>query len=221
MLLILLAIFFYPSASIIPQIDINFKICQFVEMNLKAQKLMKRPFSYQQAVKVGLSKYELKKLMKQEAIERIERGIYAPTDYDVTDPEAQFQIATLKCSELSCICLLSALDAYHVTDQIPNKIWIMVPEHKRVRSSNLKLIRASNPRWDIGIVKEEGYRITSLERTLVESLLYKKYFGYPIPIEALKEALSQKKLRLGDVFIMAKQLGVVHHIQPYIETLAT
>lgn len=190
-------------------------------MESKAKKLISKPFLYHQAVKLGLNKYELNKFIKQGLIERLEKGIYVPSDYDITEPEVQYQLATLRCGVPSCICLLSALDYYHLTDQISKQVWIMVSQNKRVRSSGLKLIRARNPQWDVGILQGDGYRITSVERTLVDCLLYKSRLGFSIPIESLKEALQQKKIKLNNIFDMAIALGVQHRIYPYIETLAS
>ena len=181
--------------------------------------MIKAPFSYRQAVEGGLNKYELGKMIDQGLIERTEKGLYVPASYDTTDMEGQYRLATLRCGEPSAICLLSGLDYYHLTDQIPKKLWIMVPQDKRVQSRELKLIRARNPQWEVGIVKEKGYSITSLERTLVECLLYKKRLGL-VPIEALKEALRQKKVKLSGVLEMAVRIKVEHRIIKYIEALA-
>lgn len=188
-------------------------------MEKETKKFIQRPFSYQQAVELGLNKYALNKLIDEGLIERLEKGIYVPSDRDITEPEVQYQLAMLRCGEPSCICLLSALDYYHLTDQIPKKVWIMVPQNKRVQSSGLKLIRARNPQWDIGILQEEGYRITSIERTLVDCLLHKSRLGFPIPIESLKEALRQKKVKLNTILDMAVRLGVEHRVYPTIEAL--
>src|SRR3989338_9683041 len=111
--------------------------------------LRKQPFTYNDAVKIGLTKYALGQFIKQGVIERIEHGVYVPSDYDDTDPESQFHLASLQCGTPSCICLLSALDFHHVTDQIPKKIWIMVPQIKRVQSKRLQLIRTRKPYWNI------------------------------------------------------------------------
>ena len=190
--------------------------------NLPKKLLAQGPFTYQDALDEGLNQHAVEKLLKQGLIERVLRGIYVPADYDNTDPEAQYALATLQCGFPSCICLLSALDYHHVTDQIPNKVWIMVPQKKRVQSKHLKLIRARNPQWNIGIDKtNKGYWVTTLSRTLVECLLAKHRLGSDVAISALKTALQDKKIKLQDVYNIAIQMGVKERIFPYIETLAS
>ncbi len=183
------------------------------------KKLRKRPFTYRDAIEVGLTKYALVQLIKQGIVERIKRGIYIPTDYDDTNPESQLHLAALQCGTPSCICLLSALDYYHVTDQVPNKVWIMVPQQKRVRSSNLKLIRSRTPQWDIGIDKSNDYWVTTLPRTLIECLLAKHRLGSDVAISALKTSVIHKKVKLRNIISIANQMGVQKRIYPYIETL--
>ena len=121
----------------------------------------------------------------------------------------------------SSICLLTALEHYHVTDQVPKKIWVLVPEPKRVRSKDLKLIRSRNPQWDVGILKTKNYWITTLERTLVECLIHKQMIGSQVALEAIKQAVAQKKVKLGDLIDMAKNMNVEHRIRPYIEAMAS
>ena len=86
-----------------------------------------------------------------------------------------FQEACAYIGTPSAISLLSALSYYNLTDTIPNKIWLIVPISKRTRRRDLRLLRITNPHWDIGIDKKQGYWITSINRTLVDIFIYKKH----------------------------------------------
>lgn len=189
-------------------------------MKKLSQNFIQHPFSYKEAVESGFTKYQLNKFIQEGIIERIDKGIYIPTSYNDTELESQFHLASLQCGKPSCICLLSALDFYHITDQVPNKIWILVPQEKRVKNEKLQLIRSRNPHWEIGIKKTENYWITDLPRTLVECLLYKNRIGSDVAIGSLKMALRNKKVKLKEVLQVAIQMNVKDRIYPYIETLA-
>lgn len=182
-------------------------------------KLQEKPFTISQAAKQGLSFYELGKLVSSGTVEQIARGIYRAVAGDIGEEE-QYRIATLRVDTQSAICLLSALSHYHLTDVIPKKTWIMVPGQKRTSDRTLKLFRARNPNWKIGIQKEDGYSITTIERTLVDCLTHRSRLGTNTSIAALRAAIESKKTTLGKVLEMAKELGVVHRILPYIEALA-
>ena len=174
--------------------------------------LPKGPFSYQEALAVGLTKSALKKLLVSGAVERTGHGIYQVTDQDDD---------WLRCGHPASICLLSALEHYHVTGQIPKQTWVLVPESKRVVANDLRLVRSRNPQWDIGIRKLKHYWMTTLERTLIDGLLYKRLIGSQVALEAIKQAVSQKKVKLGKLYDMAKQMNVEHRVRPYIDTLAS
>ncbi|MCI0612678.1 hypothetical protein L0244_06785, partial [bacterium] len=150
----------------------------------------------------------------------LSRGVYQAVTLESDDQEVQYKAATLRCGLPSAVCLLSALEYYHVTDQIPKRTWILVPAEKRVISKDLKLVRSRDPQWKIGIKKTKHYWITTLQRTLVDCLIYKRLVGSQIGIEALKQAVSQGKVKLSDLYNIAKKMRVEHRVRPYIETLA-
>ncbi len=183
--------------------------------------LPKRPFSYQEALKLGLGQHIIKKLLAQGLIERITRGVYQLTAQAGITGENLFKTATLRCGLPSSVCLLSALEHHHLTDQIAKKVWMLVPESKRVQARELKLIRSRCPKWDIGIKKTEGYWITTIERTLIDCIVYKRIVGSQVALSALKQAVAHNKVKLGSLYDMAKKLKVDHRVHSYIEALAS
>lgn len=184
-------------------------------------KLPKRPFSYQEALKLGIGQHVIKKMMVQNLIERISHGIYQHSARSSNDSEDLYRAATLRCGILSCVCLLSALEYHHLTDQIAKKVWMLVPAAKRIAVPELRLIRSRCPRWDIGIKKTKGYWITTLERTLIDCLLYRRMVGSQVALAALKQAVAQKKVKPGRICDVAKSMGVEHRIRPYLEVLTS
>lgn len=183
--------------------------------------LVKRPFSAHEAVSLGLSKATLTRMVKTGHLDRLSRGVYQESGGGDETGEDRYRIAALRCGTPSVICLLSALEHYHVTDQIPKEVWILVPESKRIASKELKLVRSRNPQWNLGIRKTKQYWITTLERTLIDGLVYRRLIGSQVALEAMKQAVAQKKVKLGDLYDMAKKMGVEHRVRPYIEALAS
>lgn len=178
-----------------------------------------KPFTLSQAKKLGMSRYLLVKLVSEGVVELVARGVYRASKGDISE-EDQFRVATLRVGTPSAICLLSALSHYGLTDTIARKTWIVVPASKRTRYPDLKLLRSRNPEWQVGIKKCDGYSITTLERTIVDALCARARIGTQIATEALRKAIQSKKTTPGRIMDMAKQLGVVHRVQPYIEALS-
>jgi predicted transcriptional regulator of viral defense system len=181
--------------------------------------LQKGPFTYKQALAAGLNLRSIRQLVSDEQCYTVAKGVYMPSNVEYNE-ENQFKAATLVVGVPSAICLLSALSVYGLTNVIPRKTWITVPPTKRTQISSLKLLRQTNPQWSIGIEKRTGYNITSIERTLVESFCYKTMLGSTVPVEALREAVRKKITTPSKVLDMAKSMGVVHRVLPYLEAMA-
>jgi predicted transcriptional regulator of viral defense system len=180
--------------------------------------LKKGPFSVADAQMHGVNRLKLFRLVQHGYLERIERGIYRVCAEDIDDEEA-FRSATLRVGPDSAICLLSALSYYHLSDEIPHQIWLMVEQQKRTIHRDLRVIRVLHPNWNIGIETHKGYKITSIERTLVEAIIGRRYLGPMLGIESLKLALIEKKTTLAKVIDMASKLGFLNRIKHVIEVL--
>ncbi|MEI6791011.1 MAG: type IV toxin-antitoxin system AbiEi family antitoxin domain-containing protein [Myxococcaceae bacterium] len=177
-------------------------------------------FSRSEAERSGISRYRLYRCLEEGVLERLERGIYRVPRADYND-EDTFRTATLCAGKKSAVCLLSALVFYNLTDEIPRQTWLMVEQAKRSKHKNLHLIRVAEPKWKIGIDSQKGYQITSLERTLVDCLIWKRHLGTMLGIQSMKRALEHKKTSLSKIIDMANRLGVLERIQVVIEVLAS
>ena len=68
--------------------------------------------------------------------------------------------------------------------------------------------------------KKNGFWITSVERTLIDCLTYKKLVARQTAIEAIRLAIAEKKTTLHALITMAEKLKVIHLIYPTLETFA-
>ncbi len=192
-----------------------------LELSHYIKRLPNRPFCYQEALAWGLGQHVVKKLLAQGLIERLSRGVYQLADRAVGASEDLYRAATLRCGLPSSVCLLSALEHYNLTDQITKKVWMLVPDTKRTKAHELKLIRSRCPKWDIGIKKTKYFWITTIERTIIDCLVYKRIIGSQVALAALKQSVAQKRVKLGSLYDMAKKLKVEHRVRSSIETLAS
>ncbi len=181
--------------------------------------LLERAFSAKEAKREGLTFYDLRKMIQGGTVEKIARGVYRSVRADYSE-EQDFAAASTRIGHPNAVCLLSALVYYKLTDAIPKKTWLMVESSKRTKSRDIRLLRTRNPRWNVGIVKTNDYWITSLERTLIDTILYRQLVGTNVAMEALRQAVKKDPAMLGKMMNLGKKLGVSHRILPYIEALA-
>lgn len=180
--------------------------------------LQHTPFTYSKAIDSGLTQRTLRKLLSAGVIERVERGVYRSTDAPNSSDD-ELHAATLLAGTPSAICLLSALSSYQLTDRIPKATWIMVESNVRRTSKLIRVYRAREPMWKIGIDNPSGYSITSLDRTIVDCLCLPKLLGTRTGLDALKLALNEKKTTPKRIIEMSARLNVQHRVLPYIEAL--
>ena len=180
--------------------------------------LRNRPFTYRDARKHGITPYAISSYLAEGVAERVERGLYRATGGDLTE-EDLYRQATMRAGEPAVVCLLSALSHYELTDTIPKRVWLMVEASKRIRSENIRLYRARDPRWKIGVIAKDGFSITSIERTIVDALSLKALLPVRLGIDALKKAIATKKTTASKVMYIADDLGVKHRVLPYIEAV--
>jgi predicted transcriptional regulator of viral defense system len=165
----------------------------------------------------GLSRNELERLLADGEIVRLGRGVYQLASADIGD-ENQFRAATKRIRGQSSVCTLSALAYYNLTDEIPKQVWLMVDAGRKSSLKDVRLFRTRKPHWNIGIEAADGFKITTVERTIVDCLSYQHKFGN-LGVDALKRALKDKKTNLSKIVDMAERLGVGHKIAPFIRVL--
>ncbi len=174
-------------------------------------------FTLPQAEEIGINHQSLSRLVKAEKIKRVARGLYV-------HPEAQlernvgFQIAYAKFGPNAAIGGLSALFYYNLAEQVPGHTWVMVPTERKTRESGYKLLR-TGVSLDKGVVTENGYRIVSLERAVLEGLKFNTKIGERTVVKAARDALAKRQtteLKLGRA---AKELGLEPILIKYLEVI--
>ena len=188
-------------------------------MTPKQETLLKKlgPFSLSQAEEIGISQQELSRLVKEEKIERMERGIYLHPKAKVSR-EIDFQIACTKFGPKSVVGGLTALFYYNLANQVPQQTWVLVPPEQRSHAKGYRLIRTKTP-LDVGIVHGDGFRIVSIERAIAEGFKLASKIGERTAIKAARIAIQQKQTTLKKIGVMAKELGLDAYLTKYFEAI--
>lgn len=171
----------------------------------------------------GIAREFLLRLHRQGLLVRRARGVYALADSAVTEHHSLAVAAKLVSSGV--ICLLSALIFHELTTQNPHEIWmaIDVKAHKpRVDSPALRIVRFSGPALREGVETQviEGVpvRIYCAAKTVADCFKYRNKIGVDVAIEALRDALREKKATVDEIYQFAKVCRVANVIRPYLES---
>ncbi|MGH6886780.1 MAG: type IV toxin-antitoxin system AbiEi family antitoxin domain-containing protein [Geminicoccales bacterium] len=168
-------------------------------------------FRPSQVESAGLTRDQLPALVRSGKVERIGRGLYRLAD---AEPTEHYSLA-MACARVpnSIICLLSALSVHGIGTQAPAAVWLAIP-HKarkpRLAGLKLRIVHFSGPAWRFGVQKTqfEGVpaRITSPARTVADCFRFERLVGPEAAMEALQDALRQRKVTVGEVARVAEVL---------------
>lgn len=159
------------------------------------------------AVEAGIPASSVTWLSKLGEIISIGPGVYREKNYEI-DPEVeQFIVACQVFGEHSVIAGPSALSYYNLIEQIPQQIWLLVPAEKTTHNKNYRLIRT---KLDLisGIKKHEWYRITTIERSIVDAFIYSsKIGGHKMAIAAARKAIKENQVDARNLLKIATKLN--------------
>jgi len=167
-----------------------------------------KSFTISEARELGLSHPTLLALVSRRTVIRLERGIYAVSGSEEIGKEGDFSVANKKFSGQCVIGGLTALSYYQLLDEIPSKIWLLVPPHIRTTDRKYRLLRTKR-NLSIGVIKKSSFTITSLERTLVDSLVFSPKIGEKVSKLAILRAIRNGLTTQQKIFEMAKKLELL------------
>lgn len=190
-------------------------------MNKRQESQLKKQgvFTRSQAEAMGLSHQSLSRLVKDEKIIRVGRGMYLHSDADL-GRDIDYQMACMKFGPKSVIGGLTALFQYNLIEQIPGQVWVLVPPTQVTHTRLYRLIR-TKIKLDRGIISENGYRIVSVERAVLEGLKMAKKIGERTAIQAARAALATGQTTEGKLGRAAKELGFDSVLTRYFEMITT
>lgn len=153
---------------------------------------------------VGITREQLRTLVRRGAVERVGRGLYRMA---LVEPTEHYSLA-MACARVpnSIVCLLSALRVHGIGTQAPAEVWLAIPHKARVPrlpELRLRIVRFSGPAWTFGVQQTafEGVpaRITSPARTVADCFRFERLVGPEAAMEALQDGLRQRKLTVAEL----------------------
>lgn len=171
-----------------------------------------------------LPRVTLTRLVRQGALTRVGRGLYALPDRSVSEHTALAEVA--RKHPQGVICLLSALRFHNLTTQSPFEVWLAIPNKARAPRMDypsLRITRFSGPALTEGIEEHliDGVpvRITGVAKTVADCFKYRNKIGLDVALEALREAWREKRVSMDELWRYARMCRVANVMRPYLESL--
>ena len=168
-------------------------------------------FRPSQLERLGIPYHRLRQLETEETVERVGWGLYRLAD---AEPTERYSIASV-CARVpnAIVCLLSSLQVHEIGTQLPRQVWIAIPHKARPPSLGnigIHLVRFSGAALSCGLqetkFEEVPARITSPVRTIVDCFRFQRLIGREAALEALVEALRDRKVTASALMRMLEVL---------------
>jgi len=126
----------------------------------------------------------------------------------------------------SVICLLSALEYYGLTTQIPHEVWLLI-DRKAWRPTldypPVRIVYASSKALSEGLathtIDGQAVRMTTPAKTVADCFKYRRKVGLDVAVEALRDFKRKRAGTVDDLWKAAKIDRVARVIRPYLEAV--
>jgi predicted transcriptional regulator of viral defense system len=174
--------------------------------------------------RAGITAATVSRLEREGVVTRLGRGLY---QLAAASPEANHSLAeAAKRVPKGVICLVSALAFHGITDQMPRRIWIAIgPKDWKpnVDHPPLRIVRFADNFLRNGVETHEiegvCVPIFSVAKTIADIFRHRRSVGVDVAVQALKEALRQRKATPSEISAAALRRGVWKTLRPYLEAL--
>ena len=172
---------------------------------------------------IGVAGATLQQLLRNGALVRISRGLYAAPDRALNEHDQLAQLA-IKHPHM-VFCLLTALQIHGLTTQAPHEVWVAISPNARSPRVNyppLRIVRLSDPAMQVVTISLDGVvhiPVTSVAKTVVDCFKFRNKIGLDIALEALRDAWRQKKVTMDELWESAQLCRVSNVMRPYLESL--
>jgi predicted transcriptional regulator of viral defense system len=175
-------------------------------------------------IAIGVPRQYLSILVRQGAVQKVGRGLYAATGAEVT---AEHSIAEAsKRVPQGVICLLSALRLHGMTTQAPFEVWMAIGTkawRPKVDYPPLRIVTFSGKALTSRVQerKIEGVpvRVYDPAKTVADCFKYRNKIGLDVALEALRDCRKKRLATMDELWDAASICRVSNVIRPYLESL--
>jgi predicted transcriptional regulator of viral defense system len=177
-----------------------------------------------EAAAAGVDRSTLARLCDGGLLERLERGLYGLPAAAVRE-HVDLEIVAKQVPQ-AVFCLLTAMRLHGLGTQQPRRVWISLPRgvHRpTLQFPPLEVIHTQPELHRLQVeTKRSGsirLKVYGVEKTLVDCFRHRRRLGMEPVLEALKDAINQRRLNVDELWQQAKPQRMQRVMAPYLEAL--
>jgi predicted transcriptional regulator of viral defense system len=177
-----------------------------------------------QAIRLGIQPRILYKMRDSGLLLRESRGVYRLADSPLwSNPD--LTLVALRIPK-GVICLISALHFHGITTQIPHQVDVALlqsAEKPRLEYPPVRIVWMGPEPFAAGVepLTLDGVqvRVYAVAKTIADCFKFRNKIGMDVALEALREALRQKRCSTDNILEFARVDRVEKVIRPYLDAL--
>ena len=177
-------------------------------------------FARADAIRAGLPPATISRLAASGAIQRLGRKLFAHPDCRIDPRLLDYVVACETMGPQAVVGGLSALFHYNLTDQVPTRLWLLVPATRQTSNRMYRLIRTTTD-LALEVLSVDHYRIVTLERAIVEAFRYSTKMGLDTAFGAARTAIVDGRTTPAKILKAAQRLDLGRFLLKYWEALLT
>lgn len=177
-----------------------------------------------EAAAAGVDRSTLARLCESGLLERLERGLYGLPSAAVRE-HVDLEIVAKRVPQ-AVFCLLTALRLHGLGTQQPRRVWICLPRGTHTPTLQFPPLQVIHVEAALHRQQRQAIRsgpirlkVYGVEKTLVDCFRYRQRLGMEPVLEALKDAISQRRLNVDELWRQAQAQRMQRVMAPYLEAL--
>jgi predicted transcriptional regulator of viral defense system len=177
-----------------------------------------------EAAAAGVDRSTLARLCDSGLLERLERGLYGLPSAAVRD-HVDLEIVAKRVPQ-AVFCLLTALRLHGLGTQQPRRVWICLPRGVHTPTLQFPPLEVIHAEPTLHRLQQDTIhpgpirlRVYGMEKTLVDCFRHRRRMGMEVVLEALRDAIGQRRLNVDELWRQAKPQRMERVMAPYLEAL--
>ena len=173
----------------------------------------------------GIPLVYLKRLTDAGDLVRLSCGLYQEPER-VGEDVAHDLAEAARLVPNGVVSLVSALRQHELTTQLPHAVWMTIPHKARTPNAvgvRLEIVRATGGALTAGVehMRVEGVDVPiyGVAKTIADCFKHRRHIGEDVAIEALRDALRQRKTTPSELMKFAVIDRVAARMEPFIKAM--